>query len=241
MNQAFPTYADLHMHSLASQHAYSTLSELCDAANAKGLTAIALTDHGPSMPDGAIAHHFYCLPGLPDTLDGLSFFRGAEVNIIDYSGKLDMDSALLQRLDLVIASYHIECIDPSTVEDHTNGLIKALENPDVDVIGHCGNPVFRIDPERVVSACADNKKVIEINSASFKVRPGSDVICRDVALLCKKYRVNVLISSDAHSKWQVGEHTAATQMLASIDFPLELVLNAAPGRAEAYFDKLRAK
>ena len=130
MKQPFRTYADMHLHSLASQHAYSTLAELCDAAKEKGLTAIALTDHGPSMPDGAISHHFFCLTGLPDEIEGLHFFRGAEVNILDFNGKLDMDSSLLQRLDVVVASYHIECIQPSSIEDHTRGLVAAAKNPD---------------------------------------------------------------------------------------------------------------
>ena len=240
MKQPFRTYADMHLHSLASQHAYSTLAELCDAAKEKGLTAIALTDHGPSMPDGAISHHFFCLTGLPDEIEGLHFFRGAEVNILDYNGKLDLESSLLQRLDVVVASYHIECIQPSSMEDHTRGLVAAAKNPDVDILGHCGNPVFEIDPEPVVAACAKHQTVIEINSASFKVRPGSADICRKVALLCKDYRVPVIIDSDAHSKWQVGEHSAAIEMLSSIDFPLELILNAVPGRTEQYFEKKRA-
>lgn len=239
MRQAFHTYADFHLHSLASQHAYSTLSELCDAANQKGMTAIALTDHGPGMPDGAIAHHFHCLAGLPDVIEGLRFYRGAEVNILDFFGKLDMVPALLQRLDVVIASYHIECLQPGTIQEHTQGMIAAAENPDVDILGHCGNPVFEIDPEPVVAACARNHKVIEINSASFKVRPGSAPICRRVAQLCREYDVPVIIDSDAHSKWQLGDHTAAIEMLTDIDFPLELILNAAPGRTEAYFDAKR--
>lgn len=236
MSHLINTYADLHTHSLASQHAYSTLSELCEAARAKGMTALALTDHGPSMPDGAIAHHFFCLSGLPDRLDGLRFYKGAEANIVDYSGNLDLDSDLLSRLDLVIASYHIECIQPEDKISHTRGLIAAAANPLVDIIGHCGNPTFEIDPEPVVAACAEHNTVIEINSSSFKVRPGSDVICRKVADLCRSYRVSVIISSDAHSKWQVGEHSAAITMLENMRFPEELIINGAPKRAEEFFD-----
>ena len=82
MSRPIKTYADLHTHSLASQHAYSTLSELCSAAKSLQMTALALTDHGPGMPDGAIAHHFFCLTGLPAVLDGLHFYRGAEANIM---------------------------------------------------------------------------------------------------------------------------------------------------------------
>lgn len=235
MNHTIRTYADLHIHSLASQHAYSTLAELCDAARAKQMTAIALTDHGPSMPDGAIPHHFFCLTGLPDMLDDLHFYRGAEANITNYEGQLDMEENLLSRLDFVIASYHIECIRPASVSLHTQGLIRAIANPHVDAIGHCGNPVFEIDPEPVVAACARHGKIIEINSASFKVRPGSSRICRETAALCIRYQVPVIISSDAHSKWQLGDHSAAISMLEELNFPEELILNGAPGRAEAYF------
>ena len=219
MSRSIQTYADLHTHSLASQHAYSTLSELCCAAREKGMTALALTDHGPGMPDGAIAHHFFCLAGLPDRLDGLRFYKGAEANIMDYEGHLDMEQSLLARLDLVIASYHIECINPQDIASHTRGLVAAAANPYVNIIGHCGNPAFKIDPEPVVKACARYGKIIEINSASFKVRPGSDTICRSVAKLCAALGVPVIISSDAHSKWQLGEHSAAIAMLEDLDFP----------------------
>ena len=63
MSRPIKTYADLHTHSLASQHAYSTLSELCSAAKSLQMTALA---------------------GLPAVLDGLHFYRGAEANIMDY-------------------------------------------------------------------------------------------------------------------------------------------------------------
>lgn len=41
--------ADTHCHTLASTHAYSTLSEMVHAAAVKGLYAIAITDHGVAM------------------------------------------------------------------------------------------------------------------------------------------------------------------------------------------------
>lgn len=241
MCHSIKTYADLHTHSIASQHTYSTLSELCDAARQKHMTALALTDHGPGMPDGAISHHFFCLAGLPDLLDDLHFYKGTEANIMDYDGQLDMEESLLKRLDLVIASYHIECISPKDRAAHTRGLIRAASNPYVDVIGHCGNPVFEIEPEPVVQACAKRRTLIEINSASFKVRPGSAPICQEVAKLCMIYHVPVIISSDAHSKWKLWDHEAAICMLEAIHFPEELIINGAPGRAEAFFEEKRRR
>lgn len=231
--------ADLHTHSMVSQHAYSTIDEITRAAQDKGFCAVATTDHGPQMPDGAIAHHFYCLGGLPESVNGLTLYKGAEANILDFDGNLDMESSLLKRLDFVIASYHIECIQPVNLKAHTQGLIRAIENPLVDCLGHCGNPVFPIDIPAVVGACATQHKLIEINSASFLVRPGSDTVCEQVARLCAQRGVQIVVNSDAHSRWQVGEHTAALAMLDKISFPEELVINSSPERLSYYFEHRR--
>lgn len=223
------------MHSMVSQHAYSTLGELSRAAEEKGFCAIALTDHGPGMPDGAIAHHFFCMSGLPKIINGVRFYTGAEANIMNYTGKLDLEDPLLRKLDFVIASYHVECIHPQTVKEHTDGFLKIIGNPHVDCLGHCGNPVFKIDPEAVVSACSACGKLIEINSSSFRIRPGSDITCRKIAELCAERNVHVVVNSDAHSLWQVGEHTDALKMLEEIHFPEKLVINASRENLEDYF------
>lgn len=227
--------ADLHTHTMVSQHAYSTIYELSLAAKEKGLRAIAVTDHGPGMPDGAIAHHFYCLAGLPKEVNGLTLYKGAETNIMDYNGTLDMDSSFLSRLDFVIASYHVECIAPLDIAAHTRGWLGVIENPDIDCLGHCGNPAFSMDAETVVKACAKHGKIIEINASSFLVRPGSDKTCCEIAKLCKKYGVRIVVNSDAHSAWHVGELSRALVMLEEIQFPQELILNASEARLQAYF------
>src|SRR5512146_3220126 len=50
--------ADMHTHTIASGHAYSTVNELAHAAAAKGLAAMAITDHGPALPGGPHLYHF---------------------------------------------------------------------------------------------------------------------------------------------------------------------------------------
>lgn len=223
------------MHTSVSQHAYSTLDEMALAAKSKGLEAFAITNHGPGMIDGAMALHFLCLSNLPDQLYGLRFYKGAEVNIKSYSGQLDLESSILSRLDLVIASLHVEAISPAAEKDHTEGLMGAIANPDVDCLGHIGNPVFQCDYKTIVKECARLDKLIEINSNSFSVRPGSDENCRTVARLCMEYGVSVLVSSDAHSKYAVGNHDAALHMLQELSFPEELIINADRGRLENHF------
>ncbi len=234
-------FADLHTHTSVSQHAYSTIHENVLAAKELGFVAVGITDHGPGMMDGAIRHHFYCMRGLPKEVDGIQLVRGAEVNIKDFDGTLDLDDKVLQGLDFVIASYHVEAIAPADVKKHTEGWLNVVKNPHVDCVGHAGNPVFACDYEALVKACARYQKVIEINSNSFRVRPGSDSNCRVIARLCREYQVPVLVSSDAHILYSVGEHRDAVGMLEEIGFPEELVLNADEGRIRDYIRRVRGE
>lgn len=230
------TIADLHMHTNVSQHAYSTLNELANAARDAGFSAFGITDHGPEMMDGAMAHHFLCMKGLPKEILGLRFFTGAEVNIKSYDGRLDLPPSILDSLDFVIASYHIEAIQPATPDEHTAGWLNVIQNPSVDCLGHMGNPVYACDYETIIKECAAYHKIIEINSNSFIVRPGSDKNCLRIATLCKQYHLPVIISSDAHSCYSVGNHATALNLLESIDFPEELVINSSMERLTNYFN-----
>ena len=63
--------ADLHVHTVASGHAYSTVSEIVSAARTRGLGLVALLDHGPGCPGGAHPWHFWNMRVLPSTLDGV--------------------------------------------------------------------------------------------------------------------------------------------------------------------------
>lgn len=227
--------ADLHTHTMVSQHAYSTVTENLQAAKARGFCALGMTDHGPGMPDGAIPLHFLCTNGLPDQVDGVRLLRGIETNIMDFSGRLDLEKSLLARLDIVIAAYHVECITPGARKENTAGMIAAIRNPLVDCIAHCGNPAFPIDIPAVVRTCREEGKLLEINSNSFSVRPGSETTCRQAALECMAQGVRVIVSSDAHFHGRVGDHAAALELLESVSFPEELVVNSSRERLWDYF------
>lgn len=237
----YTTVGDFHMHTQVSQHAYSSVDEMVQEALAKDLKAIAFTNHGPAMPDGAMSHHFFCMDTIPREIGGLQVYKGAEANITTYEGTIDFEASLLDRLDFIIASYHTECIVPSSRKDHTKGYLNVIKNPRVHCLGHCGNPVYAMDHETVVKACADYGKIIEINANSFKIRPGSETTCSNIAELCALYSVPIMINSDAHIKYSVGDHYLAQQLLADIDFPPDLVINTNWARTKAYFDTLMCK
>lgn len=219
--------ADMHCHTIASTHAYSTLKEMIAAAAERNLYAIAITDHGRAMPGAPGTYYFENLHNLPDTYLGVRVIKGIEANITDYNGSLDASTELLNSLDWVIASIHNPTINGErSVEACTNTWLKIAENPLVDVIGHCGTAGFEFDFERVIKSFADNGKIVEINNGSFKFRPKSIENCKKIARLCKKYGARVIIDSDAHFENMVGACEDAAAMLQEIDFPRELIVNA---------------
>ena len=120
------TAVETHYHTIASGHAYSTVLEGVMYAKRYGMKGLAVTDHGPAMPGAPHIWHFGNQSAIGEEVDGIRIFRGAEANIMDYDGGLDITEEFLKKLDWVIASYHVGCCPPSSVEDHTRGYLKVL-------------------------------------------------------------------------------------------------------------------
>jgi putative hydrolase len=219
--------ADPHTHTIVSGHAFSTLHENASAAARIGLKYLCATEHTGVMPGAPNAIYFHNKRSFPTLLEGVHIVFGCEVNIVDLSGTLDLSDGYLDSLDWVIASMHGPCLKPGTREQHTEAWLAVARNPLVDVIGHCGTPQYSFDYEPVIKEFAAQGKIVEINSHSFSgARPGSEENCAEIARLCRKYQVPVVVSSDAHSELDVGNFSAALELLEKIHFPEELVLNA---------------
>lgn len=229
--------ADLHMHTIASTHAYSTLEEMAAAARRRGLRAIAITDHGVTMPGAPGKWYFHNLKVVPHVLDGLLLLRGQETNVIDYDGHVDLEENCKGDLDWVVASIHDGCMpqDESPTPEKVTHLWEAVcKNPLVHVIGHCGSPRFAFDYERVIPQFGAAGKLVELNEGTFHSRPKSVSNCRTILALCKAYRVPVVVDSDAHFSSLVGVFPNAEKLLEELDFPEELVVNADFERLKTY-------
>lgn len=222
--------ADTHTHSIACSHAYSTVSENIHAAREAGMLYLAMTEHGPKMPDAPFYWHFTNQHEVPEFYDGVHVLHGVEADVMGPDGSLDLDDKLLASLDWVIASMHVPCFAPGTVEDHTSAWLAVAHNPHVDVIGHCGDLRYRFDYERVIKVFKETGKIVEINNNSAYVRPGAKENCMEIARLCKKWEVPVVVNSDAHFCTKVGKFETALAMLEGLSFPERLVVNADPDR-----------
>lgn len=225
---------DTHTHTNASTHAFSTLAENVSEARKRGIDMICMTDHTPALPDAPHIWHFRTLMRLPRVIDGVKLVFGAEANIIDKNGNIDLPQYDLKNMEIVIASIHHPCYTSGTVEEHTRTYMGAIKNPYVTIIGHSGNPDFEYDIDTVVKCAKEYNKCIEINNSSFKLRPKNLENCRKIASACKKYGTNVVIGSDAHSAYEVGVFDNAIKLLEDIDFPEELVMNTDMEKFESY-------
>lgn len=221
---------DTHTHTVATDHAFSTIGENTLSAREKGLGYLCLTEHTPQMPGGPSELFFSCMRNLPRRMNGVVVIRGAELNIMDYKGGVDLPPWLLQQLEWVIASYHRPCLPTATELEHTRGWVAIAENPDIDVIGHCGDPRYPFERKTVLQAFKDGGKIVEINAHSFYARKGSRENCTQIAILCAELGIPIVVSSDAHTADAIGDVAPALEMLETIGFPEELILNANEAR-----------
>ncbi|MHB8780535.1 MAG: phosphatase [Candidatus Geothermincolia bacterium] len=218
---------DLHVHTIASGHAYSTISEIASAAGARGLEAVAITDHGPAMPGGAGIYHFWNLRVIPRRMHQVTVLRSAECNILDPEGGLDLPEEILAALDVVHAGLHPYCgYTGEGVRDNTRAMVAAIANPLVDVIVHPGNPSFPVDHQEVAAAAAAAGKALEINNSSFVyTREGSRENCRRIARAVKENEGLISVGSDAHVASFAGEFRAALEVVEEAGITQEQVIN----------------
>lgn len=228
---------DLHTHTVASMHAYSTIREMAAAAKEKGLALLGISDHAPAMPGTFHEIYFHNFKVIGHASYGVEILMGAELNIMDGTGRVDLPENVLKKLHYAIASLHDLVIAPGSVEENTAALLGAMKNPYVTIIGHPDNPAYPIDADAVARAAAEEHVLIEMNNSSHDPhgsRPGSSRLARGLLAACRRHGAHILLGSDAHIDADVGEHGYTHGILREIGFPAEMVLNDDPARLKAW-------
>ena len=217
---------DIHTHTNASAHAYSSLYENMCAAREKGLELIAMTNHGPTMPDSPNLWHFMYFKAItPRTIEGVKLLCGTEANIVNKNGDLDLPPGVIANMDIVIASIHNVTYKEAVGGDHTETWLNVIDNPNVDVLGHCGSPDYMFDVDRVIPYAKEKNVCVEINNHSFLSRPQNIERCREIAIACKKYGAAVVVNSDAHFMGEIGIVPEAVKLLEEVGFPEDGIMN----------------
>ncbi|MBQ7096469.1 MAG: phosphatase [Clostridia bacterium] len=233
---------DIHTHTNASAHAYSSLYENMCAARDRGLELIAMTNHGPSMPDSPHLWHFLYFKAItPRTIEGVRLLCGTEANVVNKDGELDLPPSVIAGMDIVIASIHNVTYSEEVGGDHTETWMNVMDNPHVDVLGHCGSPDYPFDIDRVIPYAKEKNVCIEINNHSFLSRPQNIDRCREIAVACKKYGASVVVNSDAHFMGEIGIVPRAVEMLEKVGFPEERIMNLNAERFIKYLSEKKNK
>ena len=234
---------DLHTHTTASGHAYNTLYEMAKSASEKGLSLIGISDHSPKMPGATHEFYFINFKVIPRKLFGINILMGAELNILDHTGRVDLRKGLLEKIDYSIASLHEPCFKSGTASENTNAYLGAIKNPLIHIIGHPDDGRFPVDYDTLVAAAAEHHTLLEVNSSSLHLlnpRENARENYRTMLELCKRYRTSVIIDSDAHIEADVGNHRQALELIKEVDFPEELIVNSSLERLLPYIPKLKA-
>lgn len=219
---------DMHTHTLASGHAFSTLQEMAQAASDKGLKLLGITEHTPGIPGTCDLIYFRNLHVVPRQMYGIELMLGAEINILDKDGNIDADETLMKLLDLRIAGIHSLCYESGTREENTQGMIRVIRHPYIQIISHPGDGTAQLDFEPIVLASKEWGTLLEINNSSLKPTRNK-VDARDnnleILRLCKQYEVPVILGSDAHISFDIANYGYLYPLLQETEFPEALIVN----------------
>ncbi len=237
--------ADLHTHTIASGHAYSTVTELARAARFKGLELIAITDHGPTVPQGAHPWYFWNSKVIPSVLDGVRILKGCEANpSMDTDNGIDLPDELLRLLDFVAVGFHpLTGFDQCNRAHNTKVLLRVMDNPLVDMISHPGNDdEFPLDLDAIVESAARNRVILELNDHSFaatSARSSSSSREREFAQAAFAAGAPVAIGSDAHYALHVGRFDTAAAAAVEIGLTEKDLINRDAASALAFLTAKR--
>jgi DNA polymerase (family 10) len=194
---------DLHMHTTATDGT-ATIREMIDAAKARGLKYIAITDHSKrvSMANGLdgdrLRTHWDEIRAVRESVSGIEVLCGVECDILE-DATMDLPDELLAEAEWVLASLHYGLKQPR--EQIMKRLMTAVNNPHVDIIAHpTGRMIGRrpgadIDFPALFQACADTGTMLEINAHPSRL----DLSDIHAAAAAKEYGIPIVINTDAHS------------------------------------------
>ncbi len=220
---------DMHTHTIASGHAYATVLEMIRAAADRGLELLGITEHAQGLPGTCGNMYFQNMRVIPRKMYGMEIMMGAEINILDYNGTLSLEEEFIDKnLDIRIAGIHDLCYDIGTVSQNTQAIVKAIENPQVDIISHPDDSRIPIDYETIVDAAKENHTLLEVNNSSLDClssRVGAWDNLQVMLKICEDKKVPVIADTDSHFADAVGVFDHVSVLLKEIDFPEELVVN----------------
>jgi DNA polymerase (family X) len=235
---------DLHMHTSETDGS-NTILEMAQAALARGLKYIAITDHSKNlamtngMDDKRALAHVQRIREVDAEMQGrIRVLPGIEVDILA-EGELDLDDSTLAQMDIVVASVHSR-FDQS-VEQMTDRILRALENRHVRILGHpTGRKVLKRDAyalhiDKILKRAAELGVAVEHNASPARADL-NDLHLR----LAKQHGCRIVVDTDAHSTSELDQMRYGIVQLRRAWLTAADLLNTQP-TAEALLAQMRPK
>jgi DNA polymerase (family X) len=192
---------DLHTHTNLTD-GVSPLETMLEAAASHRYAYYAVTDHAPDLPmqrmtDQKMLAQRDQLRKLQDRYPKMTLLHGSELNI-GPEGDVDWGPEFLSDFDVTVASVHSHFTQPR--EDMTRRVIRAIENPYVNVIGHLtgrkigARPPIDLDLDAVFRAAARTGTALEVNAYPDRLDLRDEHI-----LWARRHGVKFTIDSDSHA------------------------------------------
>jgi DNA polymerase (family 10) len=197
---------DLHVHSKASD-GHNTIEEMAQAAKARGLAYLAITDHSQhltaahGLDPARLRKQLAEIRKLNEALSGITVLAGIEVDILE-DGGLDLPDAVLGQVDVVVAAVHSKFDLPRARQ--TARIVKALGNPHVRILAHPSGRLIDerepcdVDMQQVIRAARDRQVALEVNAHPQRLDL-IDTHCQ----MAREEGVLLAINSDARSTFEL--------------------------------------
>jgi putative hydrolase len=225
----FKSYqGDIHSHTDWSD-GRATMLEMARGAQALGYKYLGITDHSPriTVVHGLDAERLLAqsqqMAEVQEQVDGVTLLQGIEVDILE-DGALDLPDAVLEILDIVIASPHVKLRqEPSAM---TERMMRAVSHPHVDVIGH---PTGRrpgsregatYDFEAVFKEAAKHGVVLEVDCD-----PARMDLSPEMARMALELGCSFAVDADAHAPAEFAYVPMGLWMARRAGIPEDRILN----------------
>lgn len=238
---------DYHIHSKFSKirHAKNTAEEIVKKAIEHGLSEIAISNHGlKHISYGIRKDSLVTLKNEIDDLNSkyskINILLGIEANLLSLSGNTDIDSIIIENCDIVLFGYHT-FVKYSTFVDafhflvlnklaikfgfmkdrirkrNTDAILNSFAKNKINVLTHPGEKLI-VDIERIAEAAEKYNVMLEINT-------NHKHLSVEEIMICKKYNVKFIISSDAHEVSYIGDYTSAINRIKESDLDIINIYN----------------
>ena len=235
--------ADYHSHTTYS-HGKGTIADNARVASEKGLDHLAITDHAVRHPFIGVSRKKYDamradMEIVQKSYPDLKLLLGVEANILGVEGDIDVTPDDADRLDILIAGYHLTslpykvsdffgitcsalrryCFKPTKAQiaRQTKMYVNAVKNNKIDIVTH---PGFRLDVDykELGKVCADHGTYVELSS---RHRTPDERGLEELLLTDCRFVLN----SDAHKSENVGECAYAIELVKKFEIPAERIAN----------------